>query len=113
MQVLDNDGHPDGKITKHETGDLYDLIKSNSEPVKPVRTMEHRRGDQQRRETRIEIKRGDYCLHYFMGRCLENPGLKKVNLPSGLTSELSNRARLPFRITEINVWYRNIMIKEL
>lgn len=36
MQVLDNEGHPDGKITKHRAGDLYDLIKSSSEPVKPV-----------------------------------------------------------------------------
>lgn len=36
MQVLDNDGHPDGKITKHRSGDLYDLVKSSSEPVKPV-----------------------------------------------------------------------------
>ena len=36
MQVLDNDGHKDGKITKHRSGDLYDLIKSSSEPVKPV-----------------------------------------------------------------------------
>ncbi|MCX2572981.1 3-keto-disaccharide hydrolase [Pedobacter sandarakinus] len=36
MQVLDNDGHPDGKITKHRAGDLYDLVKSTSEPVKPV-----------------------------------------------------------------------------
>ncbi|RZK42234.1 MAG: DUF1080 domain-containing protein [Pedobacter sp.] len=36
MQVLDNDGHPDGKITKHRSGDLYDMIKSTSEPVKPV-----------------------------------------------------------------------------
>ena len=36
MQVLDNDGHPDGKILKHRAGDLYDLIKSTSEPVKPV-----------------------------------------------------------------------------
>ena len=36
MQVLDNDGHPDGKIPKHRAGDLYDLIKSNSEPVKAV-----------------------------------------------------------------------------
>ncbi len=36
MQVLDNDGHPDGKITKHRAGDLYDMIKSTSEPVKPV-----------------------------------------------------------------------------
>lgn len=36
MQVLDNDGHSDGKITKHRAGDLYDLIQSTSEPVKPV-----------------------------------------------------------------------------
>ena len=36
MQVLDNDGHPDGKITKHRSGDLYDVIQSTSEPVKPV-----------------------------------------------------------------------------
>ena len=36
MQVLDNEGHKDGKITKHRSGDLYDLIKSSSEPVKPV-----------------------------------------------------------------------------
>ena len=36
MQVLDNDGHPDGKINKHRAGDLYDLVKSNSEPVKAV-----------------------------------------------------------------------------
>lgn len=36
MQILDNEGHPDGKITKHRAGDLYDLIQSKSEPVKPV-----------------------------------------------------------------------------
>ena len=35
-QLLDNDGHPDGKITSHRTADLYDLIVSSSEPVKPV-----------------------------------------------------------------------------
>lgn len=35
VQVLDNVGHSDGQITKHRAGDLYDLIKSSSEPVKP------------------------------------------------------------------------------
>lgn len=28
MQVLDNDGHADGKIFKHRAGDLYDLIEA-------------------------------------------------------------------------------------
>jgi hypothetical protein len=36
MQVLDNDGHPDGKIFKHRAGNLYDLIPSAKESVKPV-----------------------------------------------------------------------------
>ena len=36
MQVLDNNGHADAKIHKHRAGDLYDLIASSSEPVKPV-----------------------------------------------------------------------------
>ncbi len=36
MQILDNDGHADGKIIKHRAGDLYDLVKSSSEPVRPV-----------------------------------------------------------------------------
>ena len=36
MQVLDNDGHPDGKIYKHRAGDLYDLIACKKETVKPV-----------------------------------------------------------------------------
>ena len=41
MQILDNEGHPDGKIIKHRAGDLYDLIKSSSEPVKPVGEWNH------------------------------------------------------------------------
>lgn len=34
MQVLDNDGHPDGKIFKHRAGDLYDLIDAKPETVR-------------------------------------------------------------------------------
>jgi hypothetical protein len=36
MQVLDNDGHPDGKIHKHRAGDLYDLISCSKKTVKAV-----------------------------------------------------------------------------
>jgi hypothetical protein len=36
MQVLDNEGHPDGKLIRHRAGDLYDLISSSKESVKPV-----------------------------------------------------------------------------
>jgi 3-keto-disaccharide hydrolase len=36
MQVLDNEGHEDGKIEKHHAGDLYDLIASTKPSAKPV-----------------------------------------------------------------------------
>ena len=36
MQIVDNDGHPDGKLMKHKAGDLYDLISSSKESAKPV-----------------------------------------------------------------------------
>ena len=36
MQILHNEGHPDGKIIKHRAGDLYDMISSSPETVKPV-----------------------------------------------------------------------------
>jgi hypothetical protein len=41
MQVLDNNGHPDGKIIKHRAGDLYDLITSSPETVKPPGEWNH------------------------------------------------------------------------
>jgi len=36
MQLLDNEGHHDGRLTKHRAGDLYDLISCSKETVKPV-----------------------------------------------------------------------------
>lgn len=41
MQVLDNEGHPDAKINKHRSGDLYDLIASSPETVKPAGEWNH------------------------------------------------------------------------
>ncbi|ACU64676.1 3-keto-disaccharide hydrolase [Chitinophaga pinensis] len=36
MQVLDDQKHPDGKFTKHNSGDLYDMKKSEKYAAKPV-----------------------------------------------------------------------------
>jgi len=36
MQVLDNKCHPDAKIITHRSGDLYDMIESSEENVKPA-----------------------------------------------------------------------------
>jgi hypothetical protein len=36
MQIVDNEGHPDGKLVKHQAGDLYDLISSSTKSAKPA-----------------------------------------------------------------------------
>lgn len=36
MQVLDNERHKDAKIVKHRAADLYDLVSSSPETVKPA-----------------------------------------------------------------------------
>jgi hypothetical protein len=41
MQVLDNERHPDAKIHKHRAGDLYDLVASSKETVKPAEEWNH------------------------------------------------------------------------
>lgn len=35
IQIVDNEGHPDGKIFKHQAGDLYDLIPAKSHAENP------------------------------------------------------------------------------
>ncbi|HEY0776696.1 MAG TPA: DUF1080 domain-containing protein [Gemmatirosa sp.] len=36
-QIIDDDRHPDGKLVRHKTGDLYDLVASNDRKhVRPV-----------------------------------------------------------------------------
>ncbi len=36
MQIVDNDLHPDGKLVKHQAGDLYDMISCSQKTVKPA-----------------------------------------------------------------------------
>jgi len=41
IQIVDNAGHPDGKIFKHQAGDLYDLIPAKSHAENPPLEWNH------------------------------------------------------------------------
>ena len=111
MQVLDNDGHPDGKITKHRAGDLYDLIQSKSEPVKPV-------GEWNKAE--VISKKGKLTLILngvtVVETTLWDENFKKLIAGSKFATwpgfGTFKKGKIALQDHGDNVWYRNIMIKQ-
>ncbi|MEP7279906.1 MAG: DUF1080 domain-containing protein [Bacteroidota bacterium] len=112
MQVLDNDGHPDGKIPKHRAGDLYDLIKSSSEPVKPVG--EWNQAEIIANKGKLELKLNGVTV---VSTILWNNDWKKLvagskfkDMPDWGTFTSGHIALQDHGNT---VWYRKIQIKKL
>jgi len=112
MQVLDNDGHKDGKIHKHRAGDLYDLIASSSEPVRPVGQW-----------NAVEIQSKNGRLKLF----LNGVNVVSTNLWDDDWAKLIagskfkawpefgkfSEGRISLQDHDGEVWYRNIKIRKL
>lgn len=112
MQVLDNKGHADGKIHKHRAGDLYDLIPCSKETVKPVGEWN---------QVEIICNNGNLVLKLngttVVSTTLWDDGWKALiagskfkNMPDFGTF---TKGRIALQNHGNDVWFRNIMIKNL
>jgi Domain of Unknown Function (DUF1080) len=112
MQVLDNNGHPDAKIIKHRAGDLYDLITSTPEMVKPAGEW-----------NAVEIKLQNAQLEFYMNgtrvvqTTLWNEQWKQLVGKSKFQEWTAfgtyKTGRIALQDHGDPVWYRNIKIRKL
>lgn len=112
MQILHNEGHPDGKIQKHRAGDLYDLISVSKETVKAP-------GEWNLAEV---IVKNETLTFYLNGEKVVTTPLwddswkaliagSKFKEMKGFGTFRSGKISLQDHGDE--VWFRNVMIKKL
>jgi hypothetical protein len=112
-QIIDDDRHPDGRLVKHKTGDLYDLISSNDRKrVRPVGEWN---------QSRI-VFRGDHGEHWLNGEKVVEYDLGTPAMHAALAASkykdwswFGERRRGHVVLQDHNdaVWFRSIKIREL
>ncbi|MBL0743649.1 3-keto-disaccharide hydrolase [Chryseolinea lacunae] len=112
MQVLDNDCHKDGKIVKHRTGDLYDLISSSKETVRPVGEWNEARIVSKNAKMEFWLN-GTKVVEFTMHTPEWDQLVANSKFKTWPVFGKSLKGHLALQDHGDKVWFRNLKIKEL
>jgi len=112
MQVLDNDKHPDAKIVKHRAGDLYDLISSTKENLKPVGEWNQAEVIYNNNTLQL-ILNGEMVVSTTVGDDNWNKLVAGSKFRTMKGFGTFRKGRIVLQDHGDKVWYRNIKLKQL
>jgi hypothetical protein len=112
MQVLDNDGHPDAKINKHRSGNLYDLVAGKEGVTKPVG--EWNTAEIICNKGKMEFKlNGESILNTTYGDDQWNQLIANSKFKSMPGFGKIFKGHIALQDHGDDVWFRNIVVKKL
>lgn len=112
MQVLDNTCHPDAKIIKHRAGDLYDLISSSKETVKPAGEWNHAQIISKNGKMEFWLN-GTKAVAFTMHTPQWDEMVAGSKFKTMPDFGKALKGHIALQDHGDQVWYRNIKIKEL
>lgn len=112
MQILDNTCHPDAKIKTHRAGDLYDMIETSYQTVKPAGNWN---------KVRL-VKKNGKVEHWLNGRKVVEYDMKSPEWAKMIAASKfkdmpgfgkGEKGHISLQDHGDRVWFRGIKIKEL